>query len=257
MEIAESADGTTIAFERTGDGPPLILVGGAFNDPASASMQASLLAPNFTVYAYDRRGRGDSGDVAPYAVERELEDLGALIEAAGGPVFVYGHSSGAILAIEAAAAGLPFEMMAVYEPPYVDDTRQALGPDMADRLRALVAADQRSEAVKVFLLEAVLAPPEAVAAVQAGPMWPALEALAHTLAYDMEIVGVGELPAGRLATIGIPTLAMDGGASPGWAHNAVRAVAEALPNSKHVTIEGQDHAVDPALVAPLLVDFFA
>jgi len=258
METVESADGTTIAFEGSGTGPSLILVGGALNDRTTAAAQASVLAPDFTVFAYDRRGRGDSGDTAPYAVGREIEDLAALIAAAGGSAFVYGHSSGGNLALEAAAAGVPIEKLAVYEPPYfIDDTRPPVGPDMSDRLRALVAAGERGEALKAFLIECVMAPPEVVEGMQATPMWPALEALAHTLPYDTDIFGAGELPAERLRAIEAPTLVMDGGASPDWARNAAAALAGVLPNVRHVTLEGQTHAVDPALVAPLLADFFA
>jgi pimeloyl-ACP methyl ester carboxylesterase len=257
METVRSADGTSIAFERSGEGRPLVLVGGAFNDHSSARPLAEVLAPSFTVFAYDRRGRGSSGDTAPYAVAREVEDLAALIAAAGGSTFVYGHSSGATLALEAAAAGIAIDKLAVYEPPYVvDDTRPPVPPDALDRLRGLIAAGRRREAAELFLIECVTAPPATVEAMQQSPMWPSLQALAHTLPYDLAIVGTGDLAAERLAAIAVPTLVMDGGASPQWARNSVAAVAAAIPRATRRTLAGETHSVDPKRLQPLLVEFF-
>ncbi|MGI9097449.1 MAG: alpha/beta fold hydrolase [Solirubrobacteraceae bacterium] len=249
-----SVDGTTLAYERTGAGPLLILVGGTFNTRHSVSTLAPLLAPHSTVYAYDRRGRGDSSDTPPYAVEREVEDLHALIAAAGGSALVYGHSSGAALALEATARGLPITKLAVYEPPYMlDDDREEPPSDYATRIQAAVDAGRPDEAAEIFLQDF---PPEVIEAIKQAPAWPGMVATAHTLPYDIAVVEAdGSIPTDRLATIAVPTLAMDGAASPAWAGNAVAAVAEAVPGAQQVTLDGQDHAVADAAVAPVLIDF--
>jgi pimeloyl-ACP methyl ester carboxylesterase len=257
-DTVRSADGTTIAYERSGRGPALILIGGAFNDRRSADAHVPLLAPHFTVYAYDRRGRGDSTDTPPYAVEREVEDLAALVDASGGPAFVYGHSSGAVLALEAAARGVPVRKLAVHEPPYmVDDTREKPPADYAGRVQAAVDRGDRKEAAQIFLREAVGVPAAVVDTVEQWPDWPGMLSVAHTIPYDIAIVGDGSMPAARLATISVPTLAVDGGASPPWARNAVAAVAAAVPGAQRLTIEGQDHAVAPDALAPVLIEFFS
>ncbi|MCL4499999.1 MAG: alpha/beta hydrolase, partial [Chloroflexi bacterium] len=148
MNRATSKDGTSIAFDKTGQGQPLVLVSGALSDRSAASTLAPLLAPHFTVFAYDRRGRGDSGDTPPYAVEREVEDIDTIIKQAGAPVFLFGHSSGAVLALEAAASGLAVKKLAIYEPPFiVDDTRSPQSRDFAARIDALISAGRRGDAV--------------------------------------------------------------------------------------------------------------
>src|SRR5512139_3331740 len=163
MERVRSKDGTVIAFDRTGKGPALIVVEGAIADRSAVPPQAAVLAPDFTVIGYDRRGRGDSGDTAPYAVEREIEDIDALIRAAGGSAFVLGHSSGAVLALEAAATGLAIPRLAVYEPPFIiDDSRSPLAEDYAARLKNLISAGHYGQAVEHFLTEAVQVPAEVV-----------------------------------------------------------------------------------------------
>jgi pimeloyl-ACP methyl ester carboxylesterase len=256
MDTVQSRDGTAIAFDRTGQGPALILVVGAFCDRSTTIGLARLLAPRFTVYAYDRRGRGASGDVSPYAVEREIDDLDAVIGAAGGSAFVYGHSSGAVLGLEAAAVGLPIAKLVVYEPPYIDDgSRARFGPDLADRLAALVAADRRGEAATLFLVEAVGVPPDVVAMIRTGPDWSGMEAIAHTLPYDVTICSAQSMPADRMAKIRVPTLAVAGGASPAWARSAVEALAATIPDAKQLTIEGQDHGVADEVIAPVLAEF--
>src|ERR671937_2228400 len=169
-----SKDGTTIAFDQPGDGPSIILVGGAMSTRSASVPLAALLAPHFTVFAYDRRGRGASGDTAPYAVEREVDDLDALISAAGGSAFVFGHSSGAVLALEAAARGLAITKLALYEPPFiVDDSRPPLPKDYVAHLTELVSSGRRGEAVAYFMTTRVGLPVDAVAQMCHDPMWPA------------------------------------------------------------------------------------
>jgi pimeloyl-ACP methyl ester carboxylesterase len=262
METVRSKDGTTIAFERFGQGPPVVLVGGALSDRSTGAPLANLLSRGFAVITFDRRGRGDSGDTATYAVEREVEDLGALIAKAGGAASVFGHSSGAVLALESAVRGLPITRLAVYEPPFiVDDTRPLPPEDYAPRLTELISSGRRGDAVELFMTAAVGVPANMVAQRRGSPMWPALEALAHTLPYDGAVMGdtMEGNPASmkRWASVTVPTLAMDGGASPEWARNAVRALVEVLPDAQHLTLEGQTHAADPEVVAPALERFFA
>lgn len=264
MGTVRSKDGTTIAFDQSGTGPALILVGGAFQyraiDERTAKL-ASLLAARFTVFHYDRRGRGESGDTAPYATAREIEDLDALISAAGGAVFVFGMSSGAALALDAAAQGLSIKKLAVYEPPFiVDDARPPLPEDYAAHLTALAASGRRGDAIAYFLTRGVGVPAEAVEQMRQAPVWPAFEAIAHTLAYDGALVsstGAGKpLSADRWASGTIPTLVVDGGASSAWMRNAARALADVLPNAQRATLEGQQHDAAPELLAPVLEAFF-
>jgi pimeloyl-ACP methyl ester carboxylesterase len=253
-----SADGTTIAYERAGVGPPLILVGGAFNNRGTAAALASLLAPHLTTFAFDRRGRGGSGDTPPYAPEREVEDLRALVEAAGGSAGVYGHSSGAVLALEAAAARVGIDRLAVYEPPFmVDDSRQKPPPDIAARVQAALDAGQPDEAARIFLTQAVGVSPEVMPMIEQSPDWPGMVGIAHTLPYDLAIVGDASLPVDRLRAVDVPILAMDGGASPDWARNAVAELANALPTAQRVTVPGQDHGVAAEVLAPYLIEFFS
>ncbi|BCB87183.1 alpha/beta fold hydrolase [Phytohabitans suffuscus] len=257
-EIVASADGTPIAYESTGDGPPVVLVGGAFNDRTTVSALAATLAPRVTAIAYDRRGRGDSGDNADaFAVEREIEDLAALIAAAGGRASLFGHSSGGVLALEAAAQGLPVERLAVYEAPFVVDGLRPLPAEgTAERVRALIAEERRDDAVCLFLTEQVAVPAEMVDGMRASPAWPFLVGLAHTLPYDIALCGPDlTVPTDRLAKIAVPTLTMAGGASPAWFPAAAQAVADAIPGASYRTIEGQDHGVlhnPEALREPLL-----
>ena len=261
MQKVTSKDGTAIAFDQTGQGPALILVSGALGDRSAAVPLTPLLAPHFTVFAYDRRGRGDSGDKTPYAVEREIEDIDALIKAAGGKAFAYGHSSGGVLALEAAAHGSVITRLALYEPPFiVDDTRSPVPKDYVEQLNKRVAAGQRGDAVEYFMTQAVGVPDNVVAQMRNSPMWAGMEKVAHTLAYDGKIMGDNmagnSLRAKQWASVSIPTLVMDGGASENWAGNAVRALTDALPNAQRRTLEGQTHSAAPAVLAPVLVEFF-
>lgn len=259
MEQTQSADGTTIAYDLSGMGRALILIGGALSDRSGGIPLADRLAPRFTVIRYDRRGRGSSGDTPPYAVEREIEDLEAVINATGGAVVVYGHSSGGALALEGAIRGLPIARLAVYEPPYMLDGDRAAPPaDLGERVRELVSSGRRGEAVKAFLVEAVGMPAETVGGMERSPGWPSMEALAHTLAYDFAVMGDDNtLPTERLATIRIPTLALDGGASPDWARRSVAALASAIPGARHLSLEGQTHGADTEVLAPVLEEFLS
>jgi pimeloyl-ACP methyl ester carboxylesterase len=261
MRQVRSKDGTTIAFESTGQGPAIILVGGALSDRSGAGPLASLLAPYFTVFAYDRRGRGDSGDTPPYAVQREFEDIDALIQVAGGSAFAFGGSSGAVLALEAAAAGLAITKLAMYEPPFIiDDTRPPLPQDYVARMQELVSAGRHGDAVEFFMTAGVGVPAEMVAQMRSAPMWSALEKMAHTLPYDGNIMGYNmagnPLQTARWANVAIPALIMDGGESPEWLHHAARGVADLLPNAQYRTLEGQTHTINPPVIAPVLIEFF-
>ncbi len=261
MGKVASKDGTAIAFDKTGEGPAIILVGGALSDRSAAGPLASLLAPHFTVIGYDRRGRGNSEDTAPYAVEREVEDIHALVKEVGGSAFVYGHSSGAVLALEAAARGLAIIRLALYEPPFIiDSNHPPLPEDYVARLNALVAAGRRGDAVELFMTAAVGVPAETIAQMKQSPMWAGMEKVAHTLAYDNIVMGDNmaghPLQARQWASATMPTLVMDGGASPAWAHSAAQALTDALPNAQRRTLAGQSHGADPALLAPILIDFF-
>lgn len=260
FETVTSADGTPIALERTGTGPPVILVGGAFNDRSTVAGLAAVLAPDFTAVTYDRRGRGDSGNSPPYAIEREIEDLAAVIAHAGGRAGVFGHSSGAVLALEAAQRGADIGKLAAYEPTYViEGTRPRPPDDLAGQLQVLIAEDHRDEAAALFLAENAGMPAEIIDGMRGSQMWGWFTGLAHTLPYDTAVCGPGMLlPAERLAAITIPVLAIGGGASPPWLPAAARAVAGAIPGARYVTLDGQDHGVlnQPDTLRPLLTGYF-
>lgn len=256
-----SADGTPIVFDRSGTGPVIVLVHGAFTTRAHPILSdvAAALATWFTVINYDRRGRGDSGDTSPYAVERELEDLTALLETADEPAMLFGGSSGAGLVLRAASRNRAISKLAVWEPPYhVDDSAPALPPDFAARLDALVAMGRRGAAVELFMTQAAQASPEAVAAMRLQPSWPQTEAVAHTLAYEAAVMGPGNaLPVDQLAAIAQPALVLTGGHSPAWLTSAGRAVAQAIPSAAHRVLDGQTHSVCPRALVPELLEFFA
>ncbi|MBW5482592.1 alpha/beta fold hydrolase [Streptomyces bambusae] len=262
-----SIDGTALAYERTGEGPVLVLMGGAFqtrNDPKWLAL-AGLLGDRFSVVTYDRRGRGDSGDTAPYDVRREVEDLAAIVEAVGGdgPARLMGMSSGSALALEAVQQGVPVARLAVYEPPFiVEDSRPPLPADYVAQLDKAVAEGRRGDAVEIFMTCAVGMPAEYLAPMRADvATWSHLESLAHTLAYDGRVMGTtmsGQpLPADRWPAVRIPALVVDGGASQPMFRHGADALAALLPAAERRTLEGQDHDVDPALLAPVLREFFA
>ncbi len=267
MRKVLSKDGTPIAFDQSGHGPALILVTGAIARRSDAASLAAHLSPDFTVFAYDRRGRGESGDTAPYAVEREVEDLDALISEAGGSAFVFGHSSGAVLALEAARL-LPTKItkLAVYEPPFIiDDSRPPAPEDYAQHLMELVSSGRRGEAVEYFMTE-VGSPAEVVAQMRQLPMWSGFEEVAHTLAYDVTIMGDTQrgdpLPLRKWASVTVPTLVMDGtvflGREEGhvFLRHGAEELATILSDAQRRTLEGQDHGAADDVLAPALKEFF-
>jgi|SRR5579884_1216625 len=255
MLTRRSRDGTPIAFDRVGQGSPIILVVGAFNDRATGAPLAEFLAPHFSVFTYDRRGRGDSGDTPPYAVEREIDDLAALIGAAGGTAAVFGYSSGANLALQAAAHGLPITKLALYDAPYITDRGHLPPPtDHAAHLANLIAAGRRGDAVEYFQRQLVGLPEAVVAQLRQAPFRPALEAMAHTLVYEASILGDRLLPTELLAAITIPTLVVAGGATP-FMRAAAEALADALPRGQLRILDGQTHDMVPSVLGPLLEQF--
>ncbi|MFI7453552.1 alpha/beta fold hydrolase [Nonomuraea sp. NPDC049714] len=254
MPTVTSADGTTIAYERTGDGPPLILVDGAMCHRAAGPMRplAALLRDTFTVHLYDRRGRGESSDTRPYAVAREVEDLQALIARAGGEEYVYGLSSGAALALATAAAGPGITGLALYEPPFLADAGSR-NEAYTERLHELLDAGRRGDAVALFMTHVGI-PEQVIAGIRSQPGWATLEAIAPTLAYDDEILAD---PRHLASAITVPALLLAGGASPHGLQQAAKATADALPTAEHRTLDGQTHDVAPEALAPVLTEFFS
>ncbi|MGH2657581.1 MAG: alpha/beta fold hydrolase [Actinomycetota bacterium] len=257
MESVTSRDGTTIAFDRLGQGPPVILVSGGSVDRSSHVPLAQELARDFTVLNYDRRGRGPSGDAPPYAIEREIEDIGAVIDAAGGEASLYGSSSGAVLAMFAAEAGLPLAKLAMWEPPFVPEGMPRPPEDQVEQYETMVAEGRRGEAVEYFMSKVVGLPPEFVEGARQQPFWAATEALAHTLAYDARIMGDYRLPVDRAAGVKVPTLVIAGGADMPWMRDTATTLAEALPHGEARLLDGQGHDVDPEVLAPALKGFLA
>ncbi|MER5624133.1 alpha/beta fold hydrolase [Streptosporangium amethystogenes] len=257
MNKVISTDGTPIAYDRIGSGPAVILIGGGPTDRSANAPVADLLAGDYTVYNYDRRGRGQSGDAAPYSVDREFEDIQALITEAGGSAMVYGTSGGGILAVQAAARGLAITRLALWEVPYIlPGTRPAVPADYRDQQFALREQGRHGDMLELFFLEAVLMPAEFVAGMKAGPFWEAMGSTAPALAYDAEVAGDFSLPADQLASITVPTIVIDGGTIP-WVSTAAEAITAALPTPQRRTLHGQPHNVDPAAIAPVLAEFFA
>lgn len=256
MGTVVSKDGTQIAFEKSGTGAPVILVDGAFCYRQFGPMPGltGLLSAHFTVFMYDRRGRGESGDSAPYAPEREIDDIAALIEEAGGSAFVYGTSSGAILALKAAGQLPGIRKLAMYEPPFNDDALERAA-DYTTRLTGLLAAGQRGEAVEAFMTY-VGTPQEAFDGMRQSPMWPLLEGSAPTLAYDNTLLDGGAVPTELAARINIPTLIMTGGATLPFMHVTADRLQEAIPNAQRRILEGQTHDAAAEAVAPALIEFF-
>jgi len=257
-EKVTSADGTLIAFERFGDSQPVIVVGGATCDRAMTRPLAEELAQHLMVINYDRRG--DSGDSAPYAVEREIEDLDALIADAGGEASVYGHSSGAGLALHA-AHGLPIAKLVLHEPPCVPDREEErrISREYGEKLVAILAESRRGDAVELFMTTVGM-PAEMVGQMRNEPWWAAMEKVAPTLACDSEIMGDisrgGTIPTELVGAVTIPVLVLSGGASPDWMIDVGRQIADAMPDGRHDVLEGQEHVVAPEIFAPVLAEFF-
>lgn len=258
METVTSKDGTPIAYQRAGQGEPLILVHGAMVDHQANQSLVEALKPHFTIFNYDRRGRGASGDTLPYAVEREIEDLDALIGAAGGAAAVVGFSSGAALSLEAAARGLAIRRLALWEPPYIPEGNQQRPPaNNAKTLDDFVSAGRRGDAVEFFMLKIIGLPPEAVAGARSQPAaWADLEARAHTLVYDTTILGDYVLPKVSAAQVKTPTLVLAGGADFPWMRETAQALGQLIPGAKTQLLDGQGHNVDATVIAPVLVAFF-
>jgi pimeloyl-ACP methyl ester carboxylesterase len=258
MPHVRSRDGTRIAYERSGEGETVIVVDGAMGSRALGFSRglAELLAPHFNVIVYDRRGRGESGDTPPYAVEREVEDIEALIFAGGGAASLYGISSGAALALQAAVKlGDRVGAVALYEPPYNDEDAD-LWRAYERELRELLAADRRGDAVALFLTF-VGAPPEQIAPMRETPLWPVFEASAPTLAYDAAVLGEDRrVPRALAARLRTPTLVMNGSASYPFMRVTARALAEGMPAGRYRELPGQRHDVDAKAIAPVLVEFF-
>ena len=252
---AKSSDGTSIAFERTGAGPALILVdpAGGFRDVGPMRPLASHLASHFTVFTYDRRGRGQSTDKLPYAVEREIEDLQALIETVGGSAFVYGFSSGAVLALLAAAGGLAIPRVALLEPPLRVGGEPRPGTDRGARVAKLVVLGRREEAFELWM-KSIGVPAEIITAMRDDPSWPARTAVAHTLVYDSLIPG--SLPPARLSAIANPVLVVASDSTGGQLQSWAQGLSEALPNGSLRILKGQWHGVAPQDLAPVLTEFF-
>ena len=260
MKHVRSGDGTMIAYDRLGAGPPVILVDGAFCSRSFGPTPklAPHLARDFTVFAYDRRGRGDSGDTAPYAVEREIEDLAALVRQAGGSACVHAMSSGAVLALHAAASGLSIKRLALYEPPFMVGTPAHLPPaDHQAQLVRLIAEGRRGEAVKYYMKDIIGMPGLLVAVFRFLPMWSKLKAVAPSLPYDSAIMGDFSLPTRRAASLTLPTLVITGEKSMPVLRDAAARLAEVIPGARSRTLLGQTHNVSAQALAPVLKEFFA
>jgi pimeloyl-ACP methyl ester carboxylesterase len=256
-----SKDGTKIAYDKLGQGPPIIIVNGALADRNAGHPLAGLLAPDFTVYCYDRRGRGNSSDTQPYSVKKEVEDLEAVIDAAGGSAYLYGSSSGAALALEAALQlGGKVKKLAMYEAPY-DSSKAAIKPwnEYKVKLAELLAAGKRGEAA-VFFMKFVGVPEGMIKELRNAPTWPSVEAMAPTIVYDNAVLGEDRRPPiERAASVTVPTLVMDGAESVKsmpFARATAEALAKAIPKARHHVLKGQMHVVKPDAMAPVLKKFF-
>jgi pimeloyl-ACP methyl ester carboxylesterase len=249
MDTVTSADGVTLAYERSGSGPALVIVNGALSTKEAGAALAPLLDGDFTLYRYDRRGRGDSADRDGSTPQDELQDLAAIAAATGEAPFVFGQSSGAALSLEAAASGVSMRGLAIHEPPYVRGA--ATTARTASELAALAADGRRDEAVERFMQGNGL-PDAMIEQMKGSAAWPALLTLAHTIAYDVRLLNEGVVPADRLSAIACPVLGTAGTLSPPWAAASVRAIAEAVPDGEWRELVGQAHNVAPDVLASLL-----
>jgi pimeloyl-ACP methyl ester carboxylesterase len=261
MNITSSPDGTKIAYDREGTGPALILIDGAMCTRSSGAKPelVSLLSRHFTVYSYDRRGRGDSGDTLPYAADREIEDIGTLADDAGGRAHLFGHSSGACLALEAAVQlGSNVTGLAMYDAPYNDDpAARRAWQEYLRQLTEALAAGRRGDAVALFM-RYVGMPDAQIDGMRQTPFWPAAEAIAPTLAYDHAgVMGTDcRVPTGLAAHAGVPALVLSGGAGLPFMNDTAAALSRAMPHAQHRTLEGQTHDMNPAVLGPVLAEFF-
>jgi pimeloyl-ACP methyl ester carboxylesterase len=250
MDTVTSKDGTRLAVDVSGSGPAIVLVSGGSVDRGANAGLAAVLGADFTVYNYDRRGRGDSGDTLPYAVEREIEDIDAVIELAGGHAHLYGSSSGAGLAFEAAAAKL-----VLWEPPYNLDPAGRPPADSVAQLDRMVAEGRRGDAATFFMVDMVRLPADFAAFARTQPWWPAQEAIAHTLAYDARVMGDYSVPTDTATRISVPTLILTGGDSFALFQPTAEALVAALPDGRTAVLPGQQHNVDPTVLGPAMTEF--
>lgn len=254
MDITTSRDGTTIAYDKIGEGPPVIVVVGVFNERATGLPLAEALARDFTVFVYDRRGRGGSGEVAlPYRIDDEVDDLKAMIEVAGGEAAVFGYSSGGLLALKALIAGAAITRLALYEPPYQNENPSPA--DHAGHLTELISQGRRAEAVEYFQLKIIGMPPPMVEQARRAPFWLALEALAPSTVYDALLVSDRELPDQLAALRPPPTLVLDGAASPDRLRGMVGALGTAVDGARVIALDGQTHTIDPEVTGPIVAAF--
>lgn len=266
MNKVTSKDGTSIAFDKTGQGPTLILVAAALSERSETEKLAKLLSPHFTVINYDRRGRGASGNTVPYAVEREVEDIEALIDAANESAYLFGSSSGAVLALEAAnKLGNKVKGLFMYEPPFIlDDSHPPVPDELIGEIDKLVATNQRNEAVKVFFNKVMGIPVVFVTMMRwFMPGWSKMAAIAHTIPYDLKILAGTQtgkpLPTNRWTSVQAPTLVVVGSKSEAFFHNGAKALADLLPNTQYHALEGGNHGtvvMNPKALVPVLVEFF-
>lgn len=256
MDTTISRDGTTLAYDRVGTGPALVFVPGVFNLRDTCAPVAAQLADSFTSYTYDRRARGDSSNTRPYAVEREVEDLRAMLDVAGGRATVFGYSSGAILALRAAADGLPIERLFLYEPPFrFDDEEPAPPADLPQRLQHMVDQGRTAEVVSTFQLEGVGLPPEVVAGIQQAPFFPQLQAVAQSVVHDAVITWSMPVPTPAMAAVEIPTVVMRGGQTWPRLATAAERLAAVLPHARlQILPESADHGLEPVSTATAIRD---
>ncbi|MCR2762081.1 alpha/beta hydrolase [Microbacterium sp. zg.B48] len=255
MSAVQSADGTSIRFDQSGSGSPLVLVLGAFNTRSAGASLAVHLAQRFTVFNYDRRGRGQSGDTAPYEIQREIEDLAALIAAAGGESAVFGYSSGAILALAAAEHGLPITGLALYEPPFpLTGRSRDFFTRSAGEIRALIAEGRPDAAVELFQIRIVGIPPEVVAQIRHAPFWPELVRVAPTLEYEVLLLASDPDLPGR---VGIPTLVVAGSDSPSVLTDAAENLSRRLAHGSYRELAGHSHDIDADALGPVVTEFLA
>ena len=258
LERVTSADGTTIAYERSGEGPAIVLLPGGSVDRHSNDGLAAVLSSTGTVFNVDRRGRGDSGDTLPYAIEREIEDIAAVIDDAGGTAVLYGSSSGAALALLAAAAlGPKVSKLVLWEPPYIVDPAARPPADHVAAYEAFLANDQRSEAAEYFMTKVVGLPQEFADFAKTQPFWAEQVKIAHTLPYDGRIMGDYEPPTELAATVTVPTIVLTGSKSFPFFAQTAEVLSDALPDGRSEVLPDQEHNVDPTVLGPAIVRFLA
>jgi pimeloyl-ACP methyl ester carboxylesterase len=257
MDQVTSNDGTTIGFDRLGQGPPVVLVCGGSVDRMADAAIAQTLSSDFTVLNYDRRGRGDSGDTPPYAIEREVEDIEAVIDAAGGSANLWGSSSGAVLAMIATASGAPVTKLALWEPPFILDENARPPADQVEQYERMIAEGRRGDAAEYFMSKVVGMPPEFVADARNQPWWAGQEAIAHTLAYDARIMGDYSIPTETAGSVKVPTLVLAGGADMPFMRESAQALADTIPDGQVRFLDGQGHDVDATVLGPALKEFFS